>query len=834
LAALLLATVSPTVAGAWSPGTTSRGEAPEPTGPAHGAIVDGTPIVSWKPVADAREYLVELARDAAFTQPYLKNGGFTRSTTFTLATLPVGRWWWRVRATSIWSSQIGPASSPRAFVTRPVLTTAPSLTAPADGTASAYPDEVQPLRWSRVAGATGYEVQFASDSRFTTQLTSARVDVPMMDPLLDRRDVLVYWRVRAYRSWDRLAEHELEHGSWSGARTYRLDSTPPADPRPAVTQVTLVAPANGATVEDTLDATLRWTPDPGAVGYQLQLVRADLDFEPIDPAVNVVLPKSEPQGWVQPGPHKWHVRSIAEDGSAGPWSAVWQLTYADATGPGIVSPAPEGSQLPASKTLVRWSSAPYAPLTALSFSRTAAFDEARHYGPLLADVLEPRLPGAGVWHWRVSSLGWPLVATTEAGSFEVVDDVPPSGVATLESGGPVFVEPGTDSISLGSLQEDAHGAMKAIHVSLDGATWETHAMDASTGDTTIPVTDPAWGGTTPGARSVWVRWEDEAGNLTSPQRLTYWYDTDPPQAPPTEPLFASAVAGNGKATVSWQAPVGTGGWPISGYEVVGTPGGRCITAGARSCTVAGLSNGVPYTFRVLARNGAFESAPSEPTASVTPRGTLPKAAMRTLGAVQTSTSITVRWSGTAGSAPLFDYDVRYRRAPWNGTYGSRTTWRTATTATSGVMTVAKGYTYCFSARARDTQGARSAWSSETCTAIPLDDRSLKRSSGWTRATNRADYAGTNTRSSTGGATLTRTGISGRRISVVATTCPTCGVLRAYWRGTLIRTIDLQSSTTRHRRVFTLATFSTRREGTLVLRVVGRTGRVIIDGLAVRR
>src|SRR4029078_12117900 len=90
------------------------------------------------------------------------------------------------------------------------------------------------------------------------------------------------------------------------------------------------------------------------------------------------------------------------------------------------------------------------------------------------------------------------------------------------------------------------------------------------------------------------------------------------------------------------------------------------------------------------------------------------------------------------------------------------------------------YEYCFAARARDKVGNTSAWSTERCTARPLDDRSLSTTtSGWTRAASSTAYAGTLTRTTTVGAKLPRSAGAFRRVAVVATTCSTCGSVEVY-------------------------------------------------------
>jgi FtsP/CotA-like multicopper oxidase with cupredoxin domain len=73
---------------------------------------------------------------------------------------------------------------------------------------------------------------------------------------------------------------------------------------------------------------------------------------------------------------------------------------------------------------------------------------------------------------------------------------------------------------------------------------------------------------------------------------------------PDVPTAVIATPLSKSATVSWTAPVNTGGWPITAYTVTasGLGGQTCTTTGALSCGVAGLTNGISYSFTVTATN----------------------------------------------------------------------------------------------------------------------------------------------------------------------------------------------------------------------------------------
>ena len=316
-------------------------------------------------------------------------------------------------------------------------------------------------------------------------------------------------------------------------------------------------------------------------------------------------------------------------------------------------------------------------------------------------------------------------------------------------------------------------------------------------------------------------------------------DGPPPAAPViAAPVITGAVASNGAVTVSWSAPSTNGTYPVEGYTVRSYPGAMlCLWLPgmgppARTCTVPGLANGTAYRFTVTAETSGGYWQMSLPSNEVTPVGP-PDARVVPLALYRTTQTINVAWSAHDDGQPVDGQDVRYRAAPWNGGFGSYTTWKSNTTQTTGSLTGSVGRTYCFSARATN-DGVTGPWSSETCTAVPLDDRSLKESSAWNEVTGGALYRGTGLRTTKLGATASKADVEALRIALVASTCSSCGSVKVYWKGDLKKTISLKTANAKDKVVIPLLSFSSVKTGTLKLVVSTSGKRVQLDGLLVSR
>lgn len=87
---------------------------------------------------------------------------------------------------------------------------------------------------------------------------------------------------------------------------------------------------------------------------------------------------------------------------------------------------------------------------------------------------------------------------------------------------------------------------------------------------------------------------------------------------PGAPTSVSASPGNAQATVTFTAPVDTGGTSITSYTVTSSPGSITGTGSASPITVTGLTNGTAYTFTVTATNAQGTGPASSASGSVTP------------------------------------------------------------------------------------------------------------------------------------------------------------------------------------------------------------------------
>ena len=222
-----------------------------------------------------------------------------------------------------------------------------------------------------------------------------------------------------------------------------------------------------------------------------------------------------------------------------------------------------------------------------------------------------------------------------------------------------------------------------IETSTDGSTW-TQAATTSAREFTVT------GLTNGTAYRFRISAENAAGAGASAQASS----TVTPSAKAASPTAVIATPTNGAISLTWTAPMDTGGSTLTGYLVEqSVDGGVTWTTAATTATpstsLTGLVNGTTYSYRVRANNSIGSGAASA-VATTTPFTT--PGAPRNVAAMAGDKEVVLTWSAptVSGGSAITGYVVQ------QSTDGSTwTTVDTPTVASSVITGLMNGASYSY-------------------------------------------------------------------------------------------------------------------------------------------
>ena len=286
-------------------------KAPVLLDPGPGASLAALPAFAWSPVPGAYAYEFQMAADQNFNSPVLGRGEgsfATKNTRATLKkTLPNGRYWWRVRATSQ-SGAASPWSNPRSLTK--AWTAVPGSQSPYSGYPFTFPGAPISLGWAPVNYAASYFITLASDPALANVVinngqpleTWATNFVPSFNLLPSGT---YYWSVTPVDSeGNKGMPSPVSSFYWSWPSTTTAYMT------------------DLMTADEMFDPQFSWNPVPGATKYEVE-VNSSVDFTPGSKVCCTQLTISTslaPTVVFRDNTYYWRVRALDAAGNAGVWN----------------------------------------------------------------------------------------------------------------------------------------------------------------------------------------------------------------------------------------------------------------------------------------------------------------------------------------------------------------------------------------------------------------------------------------------------------------------------------------------------------------------------------
>ena len=354
-------------------------EAPVLSSPADAATNIGiNPTLSWNSVTNATSYTLQYSTSASFATN-------TQSVTTSLSSNISGlsyntTYYWRVKAFD--GTAFSAWSAVRSFTTEQLVLSAPVLSSPAD--ASTGISLSPSLSWGTVTNATGYTIQYATASDFSTNTQSTSTATSQSLTGLSSLTTY-YWRVKATNGG-------IE-SSWSSVYSFTtLEQTLDAP--------VLVSPADAAT-NIAVNPSLTWNTVTGATSYVVQYSTSN-DFSAYTQS-SATATSLTVSGLSYNTTYYWRVK--AYDGTIySNWSSVYAFTTLQLTlsAPTLLSPSNNATGISATPSL-SWNSVADATGYTVQYSTSSNFTTYSQVTSSTSSVALSGLSYTTAYYWRVKA-----------------------------------------------------------------------------------------------------------------------------------------------------------------------------------------------------------------------------------------------------------------------------------------------------------------------------------------------------------------------------------------------------------------------------------------------
>jgi hypothetical protein len=440
--------------------------------------------------------------------------------------------------------------------------TTPTLTAPSTGITE-YVGTTLNFTWSAVSGATGYELEFDAGQSYayTATATTASLSWPIVAGGLGSHT----WQVRA--------KSGTTYSAWSSPRTYTVAFSP----------ITLVSPANSATVYAGSTVIFSWTAPSGATAY-------DVEFDTGTSYAFTTSTTAASLSWListSTGSHTWHVRAKAGT-SVGDWTATQTYTSAYFT-PSATAPTNGTTEYVGNSFNFSWTSV--TGVTGYDFE----YDPGTSYASTVTTTTNslsstPAAQGVGSHTWHVrSKFG------TIAGPWSTTSNY------NIAYGVPTLTAPANSSTqyvgSTANFTWTAIPGADGYDIEFDAGTGYQSLTSSTTNSLSWPIAATGIG---PHTWQVRARYGSANGTWTTAWNYMVAFGIPTLSSPASG---AAAYVGD-NINFAWSAVSGATSYDIefdagTTYQTISTSNANSLTAAA---VVGGLG---PHTWQVRAKSGTI-------------------------------------------------------------------------------------------------------------------------------------------------------------------------------------------------------------------------------------